>query len=108
FQGQECRKGRITVIGDAAGVEAIFATHGYIGSQALRPVAQRRLLVEVPIENDGGVIVVGRLHGDQEHRRTVVESHDVYARVVETAAACPLGQVLRGGVHVAVLRPVRV
>jgi len=60
---------RVPVVRHAARVEAVAAAHGLERPEAVGPVTERRLLVEVPVEDDGARVRPGRRDVDDEHRR---------------------------------------
>jgi hypothetical protein len=56
LDGREGGVRGVAVVGATATVEAVAATHGGEGTQTVEPTVHRRLLVEVPVEQDRVVV----------------------------------------------------
>ena len=107
LDGEQRGEGGVAVVADAAREEAIVAANRLVRSEAVGPVAERRLLVEVSVE-DGGAVARGRRgDGDDQDRRAIFEPVDLDVEVGEGPRERPVREQFDGAVDVAVAGPTR-
>ena len=90
LDGEQGGERRVAVVGDAARVDPVAAAHRLEGRQALGPVAEGRLLVEVTVEHGRAVARRRRGDGDDEDRRAVAESADLDVEVGDFSRERPV------------------
>ena len=106
-------EGRVAVVGRAAPVEAVALDHGFPGAEARPPAVERRLLVEVAVQQDRvvGRPVAGRGHVDEQQRGASLDLLHLDLGAVEMlvdVALAPVAQQLGGPRHVPRLVPAAV
>ena len=92
FDGAERGEGGIAVVGDAARVEPITSTGRNEGVETARPVAERWLLVEVPVEDDRAFVTRRRVDGNDEHGSATFEVVNLDVGVCDLSRTSPVGE----------------
>ncbi len=100
----DCGEGGIAVVGGAAAVELVAVADGFEGVEALAPGAERRLLVHVPVTEDG---IAGPLVVDEEDRGASRQLDDLHIKCC-ILIDDPITEELGGLQDVPVLGPVGV
>ncbi len=90
FDGEQRRKCGIAVVADAAREEPVIAANRFVGPEAVGPVAERRLLVEVSVKYGRAVARGGGRDRHDEHRRTTFETMNFDFEIGETSRQGPV------------------
>ena len=111
--GFERRRRRVTgvaVVDRATAVQAAVTNHRRPRPEALGPAADRGLLVEVPVHQDGPAIrrARGGRDVDEQQRGAALELDDLEDSAGQVAAGDPASDVLDRGGEVAVRGPLGV
>src|SRR5665213_2226607 len=90
FDGEQRRKCGVAVVTDAARKKSVVAANRFVGPEAVGPVAERRLLVEVSIKYGRAVARGGGRDRHDEDRCTTVETMDDDIEIGEPSSQGPV------------------
>ncbi len=104
--GRERAEYRIAVIGAPTAVEFAVADDRFPRPEAWEPAGELRLLVEMSVEQHAAGKLAGNV--DDQERRQTGQAPDLDPHARNRLGAAPVGHQIHGGIHVAVLLPLRI